>query len=100
MESQLTFDVLGVMSRKWSISVLGALSSGAKTHNELARTVGVDNQQLDRVLRRLVAKGLIRRYVHTSSAPIRVSYSLTGWGAEIVCWLADLPEPAPRRGPA
>jgi len=93
MESQSTTDVLGLMSRKWSVSVLMTLSAGEKTHNDLARAINVEKQQLGRVLRRLVRKGLVNRNVHTSSTPIRVSYSLTRWGSAIVDWLAELPAP-------
>ncbi|HEU5024850.1 MAG TPA: helix-turn-helix domain-containing protein [Spirillospora sp.] len=77
-------DVLALVSRRWMLPVMDELSRGIRSHNDLARNIGIDNQQLDRALRPLVRRNFIHRKVHAASPPIRVYYFLTPKGRAIL----------------
>lgn len=83
-------DVLTLVSRRWTLPVLDELSRGFRSHNDLARNIGIENQQLDRALRPLVRGNFIHRKVHTTSPPIRVYYFLTPKGRAVLTSFTDL----------
>jgi DNA-binding HxlR family transcriptional regulator len=83
-------DLLDLVSRRWTLPVMDELARGARSHNDLARVTGLENQQLDRTLRPLVRRGLVYRKVHAATPPIRVYYSLTPRGQAILDSLFEL----------
>lgn len=90
MEWDKVSSLLDLVSRRWTLPVMEELSRGARSHNDLARVVCLENQQLDRTLQPLVRKGLVHRKVHAATPPIRVYYSLTPRGRAILDSLHDL----------
>lgn len=80
---------------RWSLEVLACVDAGPVGFNELARSVGIDNGCLGRTLRRLMEVGLISRQVDGGS-PVRVRYSLTAFGQDVVAILESLDARWPR----
>ncbi|MEW2166495.1 helix-turn-helix domain-containing protein [Streptomyces sp. NPDC007084] len=69
-----------VISSKWAVVTLFALSKGPLRHGELAELIGgVSRKVLTQTLRRLQKSGLVERRVY-AEAPPRVEYSLTELG--------------------
>jgi DNA-binding HxlR family transcriptional regulator len=69
-----------IITGKWSVVTLFALSDGPLRHGELAELIGgVSRKVLTQTLRRLQAHGLVERRVY-AEAPPRVEYRLTELG--------------------
>jgi DNA-binding HxlR family transcriptional regulator len=69
-----------VISSKWAVVTLFALSEGPLRHGDLADLIGgVSRKVLTQTLRRLQQHGLVDRQVY-AEAPPRVEYSLTELG--------------------
>jgi DNA-binding HxlR family transcriptional regulator len=79
-----TREVLELITDKWVINVIYALSEGTKRYRQLEREVGVVSQKmLTQTLRGLERDGLIERRVYPVVPP-RVEYSLTPLGETLV----------------
>ncbi|MEW2572065.1 winged helix-turn-helix transcriptional regulator [Streptomyces sp. NPDC057621] len=69
-----------IISSKWAVVTLFALSDGPLRHGELVELIGgVSRKVLTQTLRRLQDNGLIERRAY-AEAPPRVEYSLTELG--------------------
>jgi DNA-binding HxlR family transcriptional regulator len=89
-----------VITSKWAVVVLFALSHGATRHGELVdRIGGISKKVLGQTLRELQANGLIRRE-RFREAPPRVEYSLTDLGVSLSAPIAALTEWARENGAA
>ena len=73
--------VLVMLSDKWTLLLLGALSPGPKRFGQLHRRLdGITHKMLSQTLRTLVRDGLITRTVHDTMPP-SVEYALTDLGS-------------------
>lgn len=71
-----------ILSEKWAVLVLFALSQGPRRHGELVGLVGgVSRKVLTHTLRRLQDYGLVERRVEASR---RIEYRLTELGGTLV----------------
>ncbi|MER7755455.1 helix-turn-helix domain-containing protein [Kitasatospora sp. NPDC097643] len=81
-----------IITSKWAVVVLFALSRRPYRHGELVDLIGgVSRKVLTQTLRKLQAYGLVERRAH-AEASSRVEYSLTGLGltlAEPIAALTD-----------
>ncbi|MGW6725688.1 winged helix-turn-helix transcriptional regulator [Nocardia sp. NPDC055029] len=69
-----------IISSKWAVVTLFALSDGPLRHGELVELIGgVSRKVLTQTLRRLQDNGLIERRTY-AEAPPRVEYSMTELG--------------------
>ncbi|MEV0594618.1 winged helix-turn-helix transcriptional regulator [Nonomuraea cavernae] len=84
MDEKNVIELLNLVGRQWTLPVLDELARGARSHNDLARAIDANHQQLARVLRPLVSKHLVHRKVHEASPPIRVYYMLTPRGKAVL----------------
>lgn len=83
---------LDLVSDKWVVAVIYALSGGAKRYGELQREIGdVSQRMLTRTLRNLESDGLVSRNVHSVKPPV-VEYALTPLGETLVEPLKNLCE--------
>src|SRR4028119_1313308 len=81
---------LDLVSDKWVVAVIYALSGGQKRYGELQREIGdVSQRMLTRTLRNLESDGLVSRRVHSVKPPI-VEYALTPLGETLVEPLRNL----------
>jgi DNA-binding HxlR family transcriptional regulator len=82
--------VLDRIGDRWTVLVVGALSTGPMRFGELARRVeGVSQKMLTQTLRGLERDGLVTRTVH-AQVPPRVDYELTSAGRTLIDPLAAL----------
>lgn len=85
MEEQMkgVVSILGALSQRWSLGIIFLLYMRSLKFNELRELLhGISSRTLTDKLRMLERSGILTRSV-TSSAPVRVSYSLTTSGREI-----------------
>jgi DNA-binding HxlR family transcriptional regulator len=75
-------EAVGILSGRWTLTVLSALSEESRSHNELARRTGLHNKQLERVLARLEKNGVVAR--ENRGCGHRVFYRLTATGSCLV----------------
>ena len=76
-------DALDILSGKWKLPIIIALSFGEKRFTEIAREVeGITDRMLSRELRDLELNGLILRKVE-DSYPVRVTYALTSYSKSL-----------------
>lgn len=68
-----------VISGKWKVVILWALSDRGRRFGELRRLIGVSEKVLFQHLRELEADGIVRRET-AGGLPMRVEYSLTERG--------------------
>nr|WP_316630001.1 helix-turn-helix domain-containing protein [uncultured Brevundimonas sp.] len=74
---------LTLLSEKWTLLVIHALSERTYRTAELRRRIGgVSEKMLIQTLRRLEVHGLVRRRDHAETPP-RVDYSLTSLGLSL-----------------
>nr|WP_062332737.1 helix-turn-helix domain-containing protein [Herbidospora sakaeratensis] len=89
-----------IITTKWAVVVLFALSRGPCRHGELVDLVGgVSRKVLTQTLRRLQGYGLVERHAY-AEAPPRVEYSLTELGLTLVEPIAVLTDWARSHGDA
>lgn len=75
--------LIELLSDKWTVLLLSALSGGTRRHAELQRTIqGISQKMLTQTLRSLERDGLVRRTVYPEVPP-RVEYSLTPLGERL-----------------
>ena len=73
-------DALDILSGKWKLPIIIALSFGNKRFSELAKQVhGITDKMLSKELRELELNELVKRTVY-DSVPVVVEYSLTSYG--------------------
>jgi DNA-binding HxlR family transcriptional regulator len=76
-------DILGRVGDKWTVLVVGYLSSGPMRFSELRRGIGgISQKMLTTTLRGLERDGFVTRTVFPSIPP-RVDYELTDLGHEL-----------------
>jgi DNA-binding HxlR family transcriptional regulator len=76
-------DVLDILSGKWKLPILIALSFGNKRFKELERDVeGITPKMLSKELRDLETNQLVKRTVY-DTLPVTVEYSLTTYGKSL-----------------
>lgn len=91
---------IDIISNKWAVVVLFALSRRPRRHGELVALVGgVSRKVLTQTLRRLQSYGLIERHAY-AEAPPRVEYSLTDLGRTLTEPIAALTDWAKTYGAA
>jgi DNA-binding HxlR family transcriptional regulator len=79
-----------LIGKRWTGAIVCALTEGPLRFGELAKAVpGLSDRLLSQRLRELEEEGLVERRVEDHS-PIRVTYSLTGPGAELRPVIAEL----------
>ncbi|WP_399894934.1 winged helix-turn-helix transcriptional regulator [Streptomyces sp. BBFR51] len=89
-----------IITNKWAVVVLFALSRGPCRHGELVDLVGgISRKVLTQTLRRLQGYGLVERRAY-AEAPPRVEYSLTDLGLTLVEPIAALTDWARSYGDA
>lgn len=76
--------VLDLISDRWSMLVIYALSKRVRRHGELKRTIGgISQKMLTQTLRSLEGDGLVKRSVHDVKPP-SVEYALTPLGRTLL----------------
>jgi len=76
-------DTLDILSGKWKISIIGALSFGKRRFMELQREIeGIGSKMLSKELRDLEMNDLVKRTVYDTK-PVTVEYELTDYGATL-----------------
>jgi DNA-binding HxlR family transcriptional regulator len=76
-------DALDVLSGKWKLPIIIALSFGAKRFSEMAREIPkITDRMLSKELRDLEMNQLVRRTVY-DAVPVVVEYSLTKYGESL-----------------
>lgn len=72
-----------LIGKRWTGAIISSLTDGPRRFGELTRAVpGVSDRLLSQRLRELEDEGLVEREVEPGT-PVRVTYSLTGKGAEL-----------------
>jgi DNA-binding HxlR family transcriptional regulator len=91
---------IDIITSKWAVVVLFALSRGPRRHGELVDLVGgISRKVLTQTLRRLQSYGLIERRAY-AEAPPRVEYRLTDLGHTLTEPIAALTDWAKTYGAA
>jgi DNA-binding HxlR family transcriptional regulator len=73
-------DTMDILSGKWKIAIIGALSFGKRRFMELQREVsGIGAKMLSKELRELEINELVRRTVY-DTRPVTVEYEITDYG--------------------
>ncbi|WP_241801874.1 winged helix-turn-helix transcriptional regulator [Pseudomonas corrugata] len=76
--------ILARIGDKWTVMIIGALSTGPQRFNELRRLIGgVSQRMLTLTLRGLERDGLVTRTVYPTTPP-RVDYELTTTGRTLI----------------
>jgi len=82
--------ILDAIGNRWSVLIIGILSTGTLRFGELRRSIsGISTKVLTDRLRRLEEMGLVYREVHPTSPPA-VEYSLTKLGNSLFDIVNDL----------
>ena len=75
---------VGLLSRKWTLRIVVALSSGVKRHSELTRALpDITQKVLTETLREMERTGIVERSIFPTIPP-RVEYTLTESGAGLL----------------
>ena len=83
-------DALDILSGKWKLPILIALSFGNKRFSELAKQVhGITDKMLSKELRELEMNELVKRTVY-DSVPVVVEYSMTPYGETLEKLIEEL----------
>lgn len=76
-------DALDLLSGKWKLPIIIALSFGEKRFGEIAKEVhGITDRMLSKELRDLELNGLVKRRVE-DSYPVKVIYALTPYSESL-----------------
>lgn len=71
---------VGLLSRKWTLRIVVALSTGMKRHSELTRALpDITQKVLTETLREMERTGIVERSIFPTIPP-RVEYKLTSVG--------------------
>ncbi|HTN97443.1 MAG TPA: helix-turn-helix domain-containing protein, partial [Nordella sp.] len=83
-------DALELISGKWSVLVMSALSEGALRNGALLRKIGgISQKMLTQTLKRLERNGLVERR-DLATLPLNVEYRLSPLGASLSEVLTNL----------
>ena len=83
-------DALDILSGKWKLPIIIALSFGNKRFSELAKQVhGITDRMLSKELRELEMNELVRRTVY-DTVPVVVEYSMTAYGETLEKLIEEL----------
>jgi len=83
-------DALDILSGKWKLPILIALSFGNKRFKELANQVnGITDKMLSKELRELEMNELVKRTVY-DRVPVVVEYSMTPYGETLEKLIEEL----------
>lgn len=81
---QLLSDTASLLSRKWTLPIVKALSQNTKRHSELRRELaGITQKVLTETLREMERSGIIERTIYPTIPP-QVEYKLTPIGVGLV----------------
>ena len=76
-------DAMYVLSGKWTLNLITALSFGARRYSYLLKNVnGISGRMLSKELKNLEINHLVKRTI-IDSKPIAVEYELTTYGASL-----------------
>jgi len=76
-------DALEILSGKWKLPIIIALSFGNKRFSEMAKEIPkITDKMLSKELRDLEANELVKRTVY-NSVPVVVEYSMTEYGQSL-----------------
>lgn len=76
-------DALSILSGKWKLPIIIALSFGNKRFSQIANEIpGITDRMLSKELRDLEMNKLVRRKVHNTT-PVVVEYSMTEYGRSL-----------------
>jgi DNA-binding HxlR family transcriptional regulator len=79
-----------LIGKRWTGAIVSALTDGPKRFGELGKAVpGLSDRLLSQRLRELEEAGVVERQVEPGT-PVKVSYSLTGKGADLGPAIAEL----------
>lgn len=83
-------DLLDQLGKRWTLLVVGSLGNGSRRFKEIQADLGdVSSRTLTERLQALEALGLIHRRAY-EEVPLRVEYSLTTRGHELLAALLPL----------
>ena len=83
-------DALQILSGKWKLPIIIALSFGNKRFKEMATEIkGITDKMLSKELRDLEQNQLVKRTVY-DTVPVKVEYSLTDYGSSLDKVIAEL----------
>ena len=83
-------DALDILSGKWKLPIILALSFGNRRFSELARQVhGITDKMLSKELRELEMNELVKRTVY-DTVPVVVEYSMTTYGKTLEKLIEEL----------
>jgi len=76
---------MGIIGGKWKTVILYHLMHGTLRYNELRKEMPtVTERTLSLQLKTLEEDGIVKRKVYTSKPPLKVEYSLTGFGKTLI----------------
>jgi len=83
-------DALDILSGKWKLPIIIALSFGNRRFSELARQIpGITDKMLSKELRELEMNELVKRTVY-DALPVIVEYSMTAYGKTLERLIGEL----------
>lgn len=83
-------DALDILSGKWKIPIIIALTFGTKRFGQIAKEIpGITDKMLAKELRDLEQNELVRRTVH-DSYPVVIDYSLTPYAKSLRSVIEEL----------
>jgi len=83
-------ETANLIGKKWTLVVVRYLVDESKGFNDLKRSIkDISSKTLSVTLSDLERKGIVEREVHTKS-PIRVEYSLTPKGRDLINLLEEM----------
>lgn len=82
--------VLEIISSKWNVLTIAALSDGGRHYGEIRRRIeGISQKMLTQTLRQLERDGLVARCAHPTVPP-SVEYELTPIGHSVLKHLVEM----------
>lgn len=72
-----------ILANKWSLIIIRELASGSNRFNHLKKSIGISARELSKRLDVLADIGALDREI-VSEKPVKVEYSLTAAGKELV----------------
>jgi DNA-binding HxlR family transcriptional regulator len=83
-------DALDILSGKWKLPIIIALSFGNKRFSQMAKEIpGITDRMLSKELRDLEMNQLVRRHVY-DSVPVVVEYEMTPYGKTLEKLIGEL----------